>query len=96
MLESFLPSLAGFRLIRSPFARTASRMKWTESGGYRITQNHKAGHSQALSHYYFIIRPDAPSIATCSEEAEDSARFYDRSEALAYRPARQESWRKAT
>ena len=74
--KSFLPRLAGSRLIRFLLVQSASGLILTESGSYRVTQDHIATAWQALSYYHFIIRHDAASIATCSEEAEKTERAF--------------------
>ena len=49
----------------------------------RELKRYKTAAWRPLFYYHSIIRQDAASIATYFEKAEDGARFYDRSEALA-------------
>ena len=88
--KSFLPWYAGFRLPRAAITRTLSRLIFTESGSKRGAQKLRAAW-RPLSTYYFIIWHDVARIATCFEEAKDDACIYDRSKALAFRIAREQS-----
>ena len=90
IFKSFLPWCAGFRLPRAAIKRTLSRLILTESGRKRGTKKHKRAAWRPLS-TYSVIWHDAARIATCFEEAKDDACIYDKSKALAYRIAREQS-----